>query len=85
MILLLASGVITLIFYQLRNVRDPAFRQASEGFGIAICMITYFVIFVRRLTRFLAKDEQREEAQEEAEALAAHQKDPQETQNKLVL
>lgn len=63
-ILLLFLGIIADIHRQEKGESEVIVLQKGVGFGIAICAIACCMIFVWRLARFFAKDEQSAETSE---------------------
>jgi hypothetical protein len=67
-ILVTLIGIVASYLYQLRNVPHGIRRQEAFGFCIAICGVVLALLFVWRLSRFLAEDTERVEELEEKES-----------------
>jgi hypothetical protein len=52
--LLIPLAVLAALIYLLRAVPDAVLRQEFEGFGAALCAVTYAIILFWRLSRVLA-------------------------------
>ena len=78
-VFLLFVAAAAFIHHQDENLPATTLHQKNTGFGIALCAVCFCVFFVWRLSRFFAKDEEREELAEEMEAPTDSQQPPQNT------